>query len=180
MSHHSDKKTAATIDSFTFSEENQTDPLLSIFNRYRPSLSKNESRERITLVFHHCLALRKCLEPKTRLVWGNDGSLDKETWQPTIEHLFDIQNTQKDSKFVVSEVWAMDASNHGQTAALNDRQFTQPDLASYFCTSSYRFRHQLSTNGIKSWTSLCAPRTTILTPGAHQDEESYCNRPFSR
>lgn len=46
--------------------------------------------------------------------------LDKETWIPTIEHLFELQATVPSNTFSIIEAWAMDSPNHGRSAILND------------------------------------------------------------
>jgi len=49
----------------------------------------------------------------------NAPSTDKETWEPTIAHLFDIQAGTK-AGVHVGEVWAGDVPNHGHAAVLNE------------------------------------------------------------
>ncbi|KAI0730568.1 alpha/beta-hydrolase [Earliella scabrosa] len=47
-------------------------------------------------------------------------SYHKETWIPTIEHLFELQATVPSNTFSIIEAWAMDSPNHGGSAILND------------------------------------------------------------
>jgi hypothetical protein len=53
--------------------------------------------------------------------WANllTSSTDKETWEPTIAHLFNIQ-TETKTGVHVGEVWAGDIPNHGYAAVLNE------------------------------------------------------------
>ncbi|KAI8984799.1 Alpha/beta hydrolase family-domain-containing protein [Trametes punicea] len=46
----------------------------------------------------------------------------KETWLPTVEHLFGLQHAAPTNAFTIVEVWSMDAPNHGRAAILNERR----------------------------------------------------------
>jgi hypothetical protein len=46
-------------------------------------------------------------------------SFHKETWEPTLDALFNVMATCGGGKVVVREVWAVDCPNHGQSGALN-------------------------------------------------------------
>ncbi|KAG6919894.1 hypothetical protein DXG01_015602 [Tephrocybe rancida] len=54
----------------------------------------------ITLLFTHCVGSHK------------------EQWEPTIQHMFDIQQL-KDEKYRIREAWSFDWQNHGDAAVLN-------------------------------------------------------------
>ncbi|KAG6919893.1 hypothetical protein DXG01_015601 [Tephrocybe rancida] len=54
----------------------------------------------ITLLFAHCVGAHK------------------EQWEPTIQHIFNIQQL-KDEKHRIREAWSFDRQNHGDAAVLN-------------------------------------------------------------
>ncbi|TBU57225.1 Alpha/beta hydrolase family-domain-containing protein [Dichomitus squalens] len=60
-----------------------------------------EGTFRLSLILLHCVGIHK------------------ETWQPTIEHLFEALRSEPDPRFAVVEAWAMDAPQHGHAASLN-------------------------------------------------------------
>ncbi|KAI0365459.1 alpha/beta-hydrolase [Pilatotrama ljubarskyi] len=65
---------------------------------------------RLSLLFLHCVASHK------------------ETWIPTIEHLFQLQHATPNNAFTIVEAWAMDAPSHGRAAILNESHLrTLPD-----------------------------------------------------
>lgn len=49
----------------------------------------------------------------------DDDDADKETWEPTVEHLFKLQGSAKDGLWV-GEVWSSDSPNHGHAAVINE------------------------------------------------------------
>ncbi|TFK86474.1 alpha/beta-hydrolase [Polyporus arcularius HHB13444] len=57
---------------------------------------------------------------RVSLLFLHGVSYHKETWIPTIEHLFDMQANTPQSGFAVIEAWAIDSPSHGQSAILND------------------------------------------------------------
>lgn len=46
-------------------------------------------------------------------------TLDKETWEPTIEHLFENDDGNTGPARVL-ECWAIDGQSHGEASILND------------------------------------------------------------
>ncbi|KAL1937276.1 hypothetical protein VTO73DRAFT_13885 [Trametes versicolor] len=64
--------------------------------------SISEPARRLSLVFLHAVASHK------------------ESWLPTIEHLFELVRTTSNDAFTVVEAWCMDAPSHGRAAALNE------------------------------------------------------------
>ncbi|RDX51314.1 alpha/beta-hydrolase [Lentinus brumalis] len=71
--------------------------------RYRPSSDPSTtSGDRLSMLFFHGV------------------SYHKETWIPTIEHLFDLQATTAHPSFTIIEAWSIDSPSHGQSAILND------------------------------------------------------------
>ncbi|TCD62135.1 hypothetical protein EIP91_007310 [Steccherinum ochraceum] len=74
------------------------------FKRYTSSQSTS-SPSGISLIFMHCIGTHK------------------ETWEPTIEVLLDLQR-KAGRQVNIAEVWCLDAPNHGHAAALNDEALT--------------------------------------------------------
>lgn len=68
--------------------------------RYQPSSS---SEDGLTLVFTHGTGFHK------------------EQWEPTIEHLFELQ-AKNGAKHKIREAWSIDAPNHGDSAVLNEEK----------------------------------------------------------
>ncbi|KAI0648725.1 alpha/beta-hydrolase [Trametes meyenii] len=81
--------------------------LENLLVRYRPrtedtDATSSPARIHLSLVLLHAVAAHK------------------EVWLPTLEHLFEIQNTVPTNAFAIVEAWAPDSPNHGHAAALND------------------------------------------------------------
>ncbi|KAI0655356.1 Alpha/beta hydrolase fold-1 [Cubamyces menziesii] len=68
---------------------------------------------------------------KTATPWAHTGpqvalfllhgvAYHKESWLPTLEHLFEIQNATPTTAFTIVEAWSMDSPNHGRAAVMND------------------------------------------------------------
>ncbi|KAG8901093.1 hypothetical protein FRB99_005567 [Tulasnella sp. 403] len=55
--------------------------------------------------------------PYTLVMLHGAGFL-KESWEPVLEHLFEI-TSHPDSRIVIEEAWALDCQNHGESAVLN-------------------------------------------------------------
>ncbi|KAM5530942.1 hypothetical protein V8D89_015387 [Ganoderma adspersum] len=52
----------------------------------------------------------------------------KESWLPTLEHLFELQSMAPNSRFTVIEAWSVDSPNHGRSAIANEaRLMTRPE-----------------------------------------------------
>jgi hypothetical protein len=76
------------------------------FKRYRPgrALSASNGREQVALVFGHAV------------------STHKETWEPVLQNLFALQNSEyASSKVQIVETWSMDYPNHGESAEINEK-----------------------------------------------------------
>jgi hypothetical protein len=65
--------------------------------------------------------------------------LDKEIWEPTLTHLFGLQS-RPDDPIHIHEAWAIDAPNHGESAALNHHVLSQGNLISKCGTLMYPMR----------------------------------------
>ncbi|OBZ79895.1 hypothetical protein A0H81_00120 [Grifola frondosa] len=91
------------------------------FKRYTPPLIKRNHHNSIALLLAHCV------------------STHKETWEPTLSHLFDLQLAAQrddfnDSSVWISEAWVVDAPNHGQAAVLNATALlAMPEGISGYC-----------------------------------------------
>ncbi|TFK83326.1 alpha/beta-hydrolase [Polyporus arcularius HHB13444] len=79
------------------------------FTRYRPEYASApidaRQHSQLSLVVLHSVASHK------------------ETWKPTVEHLFQLQTTAPNKAFAVLEVWAMDSPNHARAGVLNAALF---------------------------------------------------------
>ena|ERR1700691_1692948 len=49
----------------------------------------------------------------------------KETWEPSLEHIFDLA-IRGDGIVKIREVWAIECPNHGASAHLNESTLQQP------------------------------------------------------
>nr|VWP01721.1 Uncharacterized protein [Ganoderma boninense] len=101
---------------FSLPGVNDHPKLACSFVRWRPLQAENGSAAsnlgstrssapslRLSLVFFHC------------------NGTHKETWLPTVEHLFDALHALPGAQFTVIEAWAIDSPQHGHAARLNDR-----------------------------------------------------------
>lgn len=113
-----------------------------------------EPPRRLSLIFLHCVASRTFYcSPRLLSVAGRSHahtiSTDKETWLPTIEHLFEMDKSASSDAFMLVEAWCMDAPSHGRAAVLNETL-----LQAYPEGTSTRFLpllrgHILSTSSFK-------------------------------
>ncbi|KAI1787359.1 Alpha/beta hydrolase family-domain-containing protein [Ganoderma leucocontextum] len=78
-------------------------PLQGASHSASPTSEGPQGSLRLSLVFLHC------------------NGTHKETWLPTVEHMFDALHASPDPKFTVIEAWAADSPHHGHAARLNDR-----------------------------------------------------------
>ncbi|KLO12044.1 hypothetical protein SCHPADRAFT_941536 [Schizopora paradoxa] len=98
-------------DYFTF-DGRPTEPLQICAVRYRPD---NPPADGVTLILGHAV------------------SVHKETNEPLVQNLFDLQNSRtglNDSQKIL-EAWSFDLPNHGQSAVLNEKEIETkyPDFA---------------------------------------------------
>ncbi|KAF9037087.1 Alpha/Beta hydrolase protein [Panaeolus papilionaceus] len=63
-------------------------------------------------------------EGRVILLLGHGAGFFKETWEPVIEDLFDLDDG-KSGKFVVREAWGLDCQNHGEGCTLNEYLFSR-------------------------------------------------------
>ncbi|KAI0042043.1 hypothetical protein FA95DRAFT_1564738 [Auriscalpium vulgare] len=72
--------------------------------RYKPAGVEAQTQERDTST------------APLALIFLHGMSLHKETWEPTIQRLFEVQATA--GRSMIAEAWTMDLPNHGEAAAL--------------------------------------------------------------
>lgn len=101
------------------------EPLTTLAQRYTPLLKEEVTAqpprpsEAYVFVFTHALASRRCVAtprdsvPKHGLYFA-----DKETWEPVISRLFELQNLDT-GVTPITEMWTLDCPDHGESAALN-------------------------------------------------------------
>lgn len=54
-------------------------------------------------------------------------SFHKETWEPSLEHLFKL-SSQPGSVVKIREAWALDCPNHGASSQLNEDALMRPEF----------------------------------------------------
>ncbi|PPR03106.1 hypothetical protein CVT24_012411 [Panaeolus cyanescens] len=62
-------------------------------------------------------------EGRITLLLAHGAGFFKETWEPVIEDLFELDDG-KSGHFVVREAWALDCQNHGEACTLNEGQLS--------------------------------------------------------
>ena len=48
-------------------------------------------------------------------------SFHKETWEPTLQDLFDLVQSQSNAEALIRDAWVIDCPNHGESAVLNNQ-----------------------------------------------------------
>jgi hypothetical protein len=77
-------------------------------------------------------------EDALTLVLLHSTSFHKETWEPTLERIFDRLNSAQGRIETpkIAEVWSIEAPNHGRSAVLNEQSLLRPEFhnncASFF------------------------------------------------
>lgn len=61
------------------------------------------------------------------LIFLHSTSFHKETWEVTLEHVFDLA-VQHEGVVKIREAWAIDCPNHGASAQLNELILQQPEF----------------------------------------------------
>lgn len=85
-----------------------TYPLHVIANRYRLP-DKGEDERGLTLICMHST------------------SFHKETWEPTLERLFEC--VERSDQLSIREAWSIEVPNHGESALLNENALTLPEFS---------------------------------------------------
>lgn len=137
--------------------EPQPDYLLYITAKryWLPSFDEHEGDPNaITLIFLHAT------------------SFHKETWEPTIERLFNLAST---SRLKIREAWAVECPNHGQSAILNEKALQQPE---FLCNCSYLSMSSFD-NKIPTFSSSPTSHLRKVRSGRVQIpfSRSQCRRP---
>lgn len=61
------------------------------------------------------------------LIFLHATSFHKETWEPTIDRLFQLASTDNNQHVKIREAWCLDCPNHGAAAELNERVLLEPE-----------------------------------------------------
>ncbi|KAF8815782.1 alpha/beta-hydrolase [Phlegmacium glaucopus] len=73
-------------------------------------------------------------------------SYHKETWEPTLEELFN-RISQSNPKVLIRDAWAIDCPNHGESAVLNNQAFKDPQFNSFSCEGYAYAAHRFLSSG---------------------------------
>ncbi|EIN09173.1 alpha/beta-hydrolase [Punctularia strigosozonata HHB-11173 SS5] len=102
---------------FTLPGDESDGGLTIALTRYRPTpaTAPAAAQDRLSLIFVHGV------------------SSHKESWKPTIAHIFSLQAAAPNNAFAIVEAWSMDAPNHGRAAIINEQrlQTRPPGLTAY-------------------------------------------------
>ncbi|THH29498.1 hypothetical protein EUX98_g4691 [Antrodiella citrinella] len=107
------------IDSFLLTGKPERGSIQYAYKRYRNPYANLPKDQRTTsgvaLLLIHCI------------------NTHKETWEPTIESLFELQSSANGgNNGNIVEVWSMDSPNHGYAAYLNEEVlFTRPEIVNW-------------------------------------------------
>lgn len=94
--------------------------------RYRFLDNKNGAGRRgVILVLMAGNGFSKWFHHNVRGTRANQHLLDKETWEPFLDDLRELQQATGSSTYV-KEAWTFDSPNFGRTAVLNDQQIYTP------------------------------------------------------
>jgi len=64
-------------------------------------------------------------------------SYHKETWEPTLEDLFELIVSQSNTEVLIRDAWAIDCPNHGESAVLNKQALKDPQFTNCVCGSKW-------------------------------------------
>ena len=65
-------------------------------------------------------------------------SFHKETWEPTLQDLFElVSQSNTDSEVLIRDAWAVECPNHGESAILNNQALKDPQFTN--CVSTFFF-----------------------------------------
>ncbi|KAF4600442.1 hypothetical protein EYR38_005070 [Pleurotus pulmonarius] len=81
------------------------------------------------------------------LIFLHSTSFHKETWEPTLTHLFHLlAGSSRAGK--IREAWALDCPNHGEASAINEAVFNRPEnRQSFTCEKYAQAAHRFLTAG---------------------------------
>lgn len=55
-------------------------------------------------------------------------SFHKETWEPTLQDLFELVLSQSNTEVLIRDAWAVDCPNHGESGILNSEILKDPQF----------------------------------------------------
>lgn len=127
-------------ESFIFSGSLHGDSALKMSaKRYTYALSDRNTHG-LTLIFAHGIGSRRfqlnLLQLRALIVYYP--VIDKEHWEPVLQHIFQLQNSKGES-YRIREAWSFDWQNHGDSAVLNYAALKaqKPGVCKFF--KSYHF-----------------------------------------
>ena len=62
-------------------------------------------------------------------------SFHKETWEPTLQDLFELVLSQSNTEVLIRDAWAVDCPNHGESGVLNSQALKDPQFTN--CVSLF-------------------------------------------
>lgn len=74
----------------------------------------------------HSGSVGKLSSDSLTLILLHSTSFHKETWEPFLEDLFDL--VQQSGRPPISEAWAIECPNHGESASLNEELLLLPEF----------------------------------------------------
>ncbi|KII96155.1 hypothetical protein PLICRDRAFT_170729 [Plicaturopsis crispa FD-325 SS-3] len=77
----------------------------------------------------------ECADTLT-LIFLHSTSFHKETWEPTMERLFNL-SLARSGPLKIKEAWALDCPNHGAAAQLNEQALQAPEFYNNFTCEKY-------------------------------------------
>ncbi|KAF9498343.1 hypothetical protein BDN71DRAFT_1443681 [Pleurotus eryngii] len=99
------------------------------------------------------------------LIFLHSTSFHKETWEPTLTHLFHLlAGSSRVGK--IREAWALDCPNHGEAAALNEAVFNRPEYRQSFTCEKYaQAAHRFLTAGPQHGAKIDFQRRNLVGIG---------------
>jgi hypothetical protein len=65
-------------------------------------------------------------------------SFHKETWEPSLSHLFDLATREGGQGLLIREAWAVECPNHGESVKLNEEALKEGEYTDSCTCSHYR------------------------------------------
>jgi hypothetical protein len=142
------------IQSLVFDSPQGPGGLKITAKRYKPAGSRVKQNGKascggdgraLTLLFAHCVGSRECdIYPIASFPHKCFLEIvDKEQWEPTIEHLFNLQRELPDQEMkgnsIIREAWSVDWQNHGDGAVVNRKILQAPGRAPGVCMWSFMY-----------------------------------------
>ncbi|KAF4616073.1 hypothetical protein D9613_011338 [Agrocybe pediades] len=86
------------------------------------------------------------------LILLHSTSFHKETWEPTLEDLFQFAS-RHGSKNLIREAWSIDCPNHGESGHLNHRALSQSEFPNFTCEKYAQAAHRFIMSGLADFRS---------------------------